>query len=88
MPAGPVLSVGQMHENPQTLARDMVVEVPHSRLGKVKTLGTPVKFSRTPASITRGAPVLGEHTREVLAEHGYSEQEIEKLAAAGAVVLG
>ena len=88
VPAGPVLSVGEMHQDPQTLARDMVVEVPHSRLGKVKTIGTPVKFSRTHAAITRGAPVLGEHTREVLAEYGYAQDEIEKLAAEGAIVLG
>ncbi len=88
VPAGPVLSVGQMHQDPQALARDMVVDAPHSRLGKVKTIGTPVKFSRTPAGIRRGAPVLGEHTREVLAEYGYSGDEIEKLAAGGAVVLG
>jgi crotonobetainyl-CoA:carnitine CoA-transferase CaiB-like acyl-CoA transferase len=64
----------------------MVVEVPHSRLGKTKTLGTAVKFSATPSDVTRGAPVLGEHTREVLREYGYAATQIDALAAAGVVI--
>ncbi len=87
VPAGPVLSVGDMLKDPQVLARDMVVEVEHSRLGPVKALGSPVKFSRTPTNTGRGAPLLGEHTREILDEYGYSDSEIEALAAAGDVVL-
>jgi crotonobetainyl-CoA:carnitine CoA-transferase CaiB-like acyl-CoA transferase len=65
----------------------MVVEVEHSRLGPTSTLGSPVKFSDTPTSIKRGAPLLGEHTREILNEHGYSNSEIEALAADGDVIL-
>jgi crotonobetainyl-CoA:carnitine CoA-transferase CaiB-like acyl-CoA transferase len=86
VPAGPILSIADMHRDAQALARDMVVTVPHSRLGTVRTIGAPVKFSRTPASIRRGAPVLGEHTCEVLAEHGYSETDIARLVAAGTVI--
>ena len=86
VPAGPVLDVAEMHRDPQTLAREMVTEAPHTKLGPVKTLGAPVKFSATPGGITRGAPLLGEHTREVLAEHDYSEAEIEALIAEGAVI--
>jgi len=86
VPAGPVLSVGEMHADPQTLARDMVLAVDHSRVGPVRTLGLPVKFSETEGGIVRGAPVLGQHTREVLAENGYDGAEIEKLIAEGAVV--
>jgi crotonobetainyl-CoA:carnitine CoA-transferase CaiB-like acyl-CoA transferase len=78
-PAGPVLSIAEMHADPQTQAREMVTEVQHSRLGTVKTLGTPVKFSATPGTIRHGAPVLGEHTREILLEHGYTAQEIDEL---------
>ncbi len=87
VPAGPVLSIGEMHADAQTLARDMIVEAPHSRLGAVKTLGTPVKFSATAAGVRRGAPVLGEHTREVLGACGYSDDEIDGLAKSGAVIV-
>ena len=86
MPAGPVLDVCQMHEDPQTLARDMVVEVEHSTVGKVRTIGLPVKFSKTPGRVNHGAPVYGEHTREVLAEYGFGTDEVENLVASGAAV--
>ncbi len=86
LPAGPVLDVGEMHRDPQALARGMVTQAPHRRLGPVNTIGLPVKFSATPGGVRRGAPVLGEHTREVLAEHGYADGEIERLIAGGAVV--
>jgi crotonobetainyl-CoA:carnitine CoA-transferase CaiB-like acyl-CoA transferase len=86
VPAGPVLDVVQMHADPQTRAREMVVEVPHSRLGTMKTLGTAVKFSATPSGVKRGAPLLGEHTREVLREHGYTQADIDALVAEGVVI--
>ncbi|MGH6953808.1 MAG: CaiB/BaiF CoA transferase family protein, partial [Alphaproteobacteria bacterium] len=85
LPAGPILSITEMHRDPQTLARGMIQEVAHTRLGRVKTLGPPVKLSATPAAIRRGAPLLGEHSREVLAEIGYAEAEIDALAAKGAI---
>lgn len=83
VPAGPVLSVGEMLNDPHVLARDMVVEVEHQTVGKTRTLGSPVKFSETPTNIRRAAPVLGQHTREILSEYGYSDTEIDSLAAAG-----
>jgi crotonobetainyl-CoA:carnitine CoA-transferase CaiB-like acyl-CoA transferase len=86
VPAGPVLDVAQMHADPQAQAREMVVEVPHSRLGKVKTIGAAVKFSATPSGVKRGAPVFGEHTREVLREYGYADAQVDALVAAGIVV--
>jgi len=85
MPAGPVLSIGEMLADPQTLARAMVVETDHTTLGPVKTLGAPVKFSDTPSTVARAAPTLGQHTDEVLAELGYRAAEIESLRASGAV---
>lgn len=86
LPAGPVLSVGEMHADPQTHARAMVVEVEHSRLGAVKTIGLPVKFSATPGGPRSGAPILGEHTREILCEIGYNEEEIDRLVTQGDVL--
>lgn len=88
VPAGPVLSIGDMLKDPQVLAREMVIEVEHSRLGQIKALGSPVKFSHTPTKIKRGAPLLGEHSREILGEYGYSDSEIDALAVAGDVILG
>ena len=88
VPAGPVLSVGEMQADPQTRARGMVVEAAHSTLGAVETLGLPIKLSETPGGVAGGAPTYGEHTRAVLAEHGYTEAEIEALVAAGAVAAG
>ncbi len=85
VPAGPVLDIAEMHRDPQTLARDMVVSVEHSRLGPVQTIGLPVKFSGTPGGVRRAAPLYGEHSREVLAEFGFAAAEIERLLAAGAV---
>ena len=88
VPSGPILTIGEMHGDPQVLAREMFVEVEHSRAGRVRTLGSPVKMSRTPPNVRRAAPLLGEHTREVLVEYGYSADEIERLAAEGAIGLG
>lgn len=87
VPAGPVLSINEMLENPQVNAREMVVKVEHARLGAVKTLGAPVKFSATPARVARAAPVLGQHTREILKEYGYDDATIEQLGTEGVVVI-
>ncbi|MEP4264630.1 MAG: CoA transferase [Parasphingorhabdus sp.] len=76
VPAGPVLSIDEMHADPQTIARDMVPEVDHPVAGTVKTIGAPVKFHGTPAGVKRPAPLLGEHTEEVLSEAGFSADEI------------
>ena len=76
VPAGPVLSIDEMHADPQTIARDMVPEVEHPVAGTVKTIGAPVKFHGTPGGVKRPAPLLGEHTEEVLAEAGFSADEI------------
>lgn len=86
VPCGPVRDTLQALADPQTIAREMVVEVPHSRLDQVKTLGIPVKFSQTPVKIRRGAPVYGEHSREILTEHGFSADEIAAFEAEGALV--
>ena len=86
VPSGPVYDMLQALADPQTAARQMVVEVEHTTLGAVKTIGLPVKFSATPGGLRRGAPLFGEHTRDVLAEYGFSDDEITALEQEGAVV--
>ena len=68
IPAGPVMNHVEVFNDPQALHREMVVETRHSKLGKTKTIGVPVKLSKTPASIRKGAPLLGEHNQEVLSD--------------------
>ncbi|MEC5290538.1 CoA transferase [Aurantimonas sp. C2-6-R+9] len=85
VPAGPVFDVGEMHRDPQTLAREMVVETEHPKAGPVKAIGLPIKFSETPGGVTRPAPLLGEHSREVLSEAGYDDKAIDAMLESGAV---
>jgi crotonobetainyl-CoA:carnitine CoA-transferase CaiB-like acyl-CoA transferase len=85
VPVGPVNKIGDMLADPQVRARDMVVEVDHPRAGRVKALGHPIKFSGTPAEMKRPAPLLGEHTREILGELGYGAAQIDAFIREGAV---
>ena len=85
VPAGPILSIGEMLEHPQTKARDMVVEMPHVTVGSLSGLGMPVKFHGSESVNHQGAPTLGQHTREVLIEVGYTDAEIEALYTEGIV---
>ncbi|MEM3857038.1 MAG: CoA transferase, partial [Thermoprotei archaeon] len=62
-----------------------VAEIQHSELGNLKTLFSPPRLSLTPADLTRAPPVLGQHTREILVELGYSDEEVEALLKEGAV---
>jgi crotonobetainyl-CoA:carnitine CoA-transferase CaiB-like acyl-CoA transferase len=86
VPCGPINSIADMAADPQTLAREMVVELEHPRAGRTRALGLPVKLSRTPGKVSRPAPLFGEHTREVLADFGFSASEIEALLASGAAI--
>ena len=63
----------------------MTLTVDHPTLGRLRTIGTPIKMSATPLNPHRRAPMLGEHTDDVLANAGYSNDEIEQLRYAGAV---
>ncbi|HUJ00213.1 MAG TPA: CoA transferase [Usitatibacter sp.] len=85
VPVGPVNKTSDMVSDAQVKAREMVIEVDHPKAGRVKAIGHPVKFSETQAERTRPAPLFGEHTREVLRGLGYSDGDIDALAASGAV---
>lgn len=87
VPAGPVLDIAQMHADPQALAREMIVETAHPTAGKVKAIGLPIKFSETPGGVRKPAPLFGEDTREVLREHNFSDAEIDRMAAQGAIEM-
>jgi crotonobetainyl-CoA:carnitine CoA-transferase CaiB-like acyl-CoA transferase len=76
VPATPVNTVDQVMTDPQTAARQMLGRVVHPRLGEIPVIGTPVKFSRMNAGPRTAAPLYGQHTDEILAEHGYSAEQI------------
>jgi crotonobetainyl-CoA:carnitine CoA-transferase CaiB-like acyl-CoA transferase len=88
VPVGPVNQIGDMLADPQVAAREMVLELEHPRAGPTRALGMPIKFSEAQADLTRPAPLLGQHSREILEQLGYAAAEIEALQRDGAVVLG
>lgn len=79
--ANAVAQSTDVESHPQTQHNDMVVELDHPQGGQFKTTGIPARLSETPAEIGRSPPSFGEHTREVLAEHGYDDGTIESLVA-------
>ena len=85
VPCGPINSIADLASDPQTLAREMVVELDHPKAGRTRALGLPVKLSATPGGVRRPAPTFGQHTREVLGEFGFSAAEVDQLYAAKAV---
>jgi crotonobetainyl-CoA:carnitine CoA-transferase CaiB-like acyl-CoA transferase len=85
VPVGPVHTIGEALSHEQTLARNMVVELEHPQAGLTKALGCPIHFSETPTRIDRHAPMLGEHSRELLREYGYDDAEIDSFAAQGVI---
>lgn len=85
VPAGPVHTIGEALTHPQTLARGMVVDLNHPQAGKTKAIGCPIHFSQTPAQINRPAPMLGQHTRELLREFNFTDAEVDALIKQGVV---
>jgi formyl-CoA transferase len=84
VPCGACLDTGEVLTDPHLLARDMIVEVEHPVRGRFVTVGNPIKLSASPTTITP-SPLLGEHREEILAELGYSADEIDDLAKDGAI---
>jgi formyl-CoA transferase len=85
IPCGPINDYGDVFADPQILSRRMVLETDHPTLGRLKTLGSPLKLSATPTNPGRRAPLLGEHTREILHTAGLGDDEVEELYRTGAV---
>ena len=87
LPCGPLNNIAQAAEQPQVVARRMLVEVEHPRVGRLKLPDTPVKLSRTPGGIRGPSPALGQNTYEVLSSLlGLSAEELDELAATGVIV--
>ena len=84
VPAAPVNTVDRMIEDKQVIAREMIVKQQHPTAGEISVVGVPVKLSETPGSVRTPAPLLGQHTNEVLAALGYGEQ-LESLKKQGVV---
>ncbi|HWC24040.1 MAG TPA: CoA transferase [Flexivirga sp.] len=86
VPVGPIHTVPDALAQPQLAAREMVVDLPHSTLGSVRTLGTPLKLSGTPATLRHASPVHGEHTASILEALALPPEQIEEILGTGSVV--
>lgn len=85
VPAGPINNFAQAMKDPHYLARDMVQELEHPVIGKMKTIGIPAKLSRTPGKIRSAAPTFGQHTDDVLTSIGVTEERLQALREKGAI---
>ena len=85
VPCGPINSVADVVNNPQVLARDMIVAVPHPNAPDLRVPGSPLKLTGTPPSIRRPPPLLGQHNVEVLSELGYAPEQIDQLRKKGVI---
>jgi crotonobetainyl-CoA:carnitine CoA-transferase CaiB-like acyl-CoA transferase len=79
VPCAPVNTLDHVLSDPQTLARDMIVDIPHPLIPDLKLLGPPIKLSDTPGDVRMPPPLKGQHTEDVLIDLGYREAEIETL---------
>ncbi len=84
IPCGPILSMKEIANEPSLRKTGTVVEVDHPTRGKYLTVGNPIKMSDSPTEVTR-SPLLGEHTEEVLAELGYTKDQVATLRAEAAI---
>src|SRR4051812_46986699 len=85
VPCGLLQTYDQVFHDPHLTARGFFPDAPHTKLGPVKQIGSPMRLSETPPRMVRAGPLLGEDSAEVLAEIGYAEEEIRALASAGVI---
>jgi CoA:oxalate CoA-transferase len=86
LPVTPVYYGSEATTDPHVLARDMFVDVEHTKMGKIKVVNFPVKMTESPGEVVSAAPLLGQHNHEILTEVlGYSEEKIEELRKAGVI---
>jgi CoA:oxalate CoA-transferase len=85
IPAGLISKIEELGNDPQLRARNALVSVTHSKLGNIQVVAALPKLSATPASVRRAAPVLGEHTDQVLVELGYSKKQIVSMRSKGVI---
>jgi crotonobetainyl-CoA:carnitine CoA-transferase CaiB-like acyl-CoA transferase len=85
VPCGRIMSLAEVFADPQVIDQNMVVTQPHPGHGDVRMLGFPIKFAAAPCALRRPAPEIGADTNTVLADLGYSADEIIRLRASGAV---
>jgi crotonobetainyl-CoA:carnitine CoA-transferase CaiB-like acyl-CoA transferase len=78
IPNAPIYDMKQLFQDPQVEARGMKVDVPHPTAGSVPMVGSPLKLSRTPVSVRHHPPLAGEHTKEILLEYGFEEEQINQ----------
>ena len=85
VPGGPVLTYAEALADPHIQARDMIVEVEHPIIGAMRTIGPPTKYSDLETPVRGPAPWLGQHTRELLAEVGIADSDLDALFADGTI---
>ena len=86
IPCGPINNIADVAADPQVAHRNMIIDVPHAKLGKVKMINTPVKLSRTPGGVEASAPELGQNTGEILQNLlGLTNDEINGLSESGII---
>ena len=85
VPCGPIYNIEQVYADPHVQSRDMAVELQHPKAGGIRNIGVAVKLSDTPGSVRTPAPLLGQHTDDVLTEFGYADADIAALRQSGAL---
>jgi len=85
LPCGPINTVTEMFKDPQTIERKMIVDVKNDKAGSFKGIGMPIKFSETKVEDTKESPTFGQHTKQILLDHGFKSEEIDSLMKQGVV---